>query len=349
MASLFNNTQTSAQNPFGATSTPFANPNTTNNATTTTTPNPYGPSSNPFGATSLLPQRQSNLQPAAPYAAQHQQAAAQQQHSVAAPTDNDIINAFVQQMAKAYDANDYRMCSFKHVFFDDLSHEGANGKLLPPPPELLQRKRAEHLAASDTTLWMRADAANPDPGRFVPVQVTGFQKLHERHRTQQQLAEQISRVLEKSRTEARAIAREREATTLLRFRHYQARQLHLAHRVVRLMAALETHQIARTSAAGGEQPLAPAERGWVRDIERLAAAVRAPGQDIQSLGDLVAELRARDESISSAPDGTEEIAAQLDMPALRELLAQQQDALRRLVELQQRLVMDVQLILSTER
>lgn len=28
-------------------------------------------------------------------------------------TDADIFNAFLQQMAKAWDSNDYRMCSFK--------------------------------------------------------------------------------------------------------------------------------------------------------------------------------------------------------------------------------------------
>ena len=61
------------------------------------------------------------------------------------------------------------MCSFKHVFYDDMSQEGVDGKLQPPPPDALRQKRYESEAASDSGLWARADAANPDPARFCPV------------------------------------------------------------------------------------------------------------------------------------------------------------------------------------
>jgi hypothetical protein len=51
-------------------------------------------------------------------------------------TDADIFHAFLQQMAKAWDSTDYRMCSFKHVFFDDLSTEDATGSLAPPAAQV---------------------------------------------------------------------------------------------------------------------------------------------------------------------------------------------------------------------
>ena len=81
--------------------------------------------------------------------------------------DAAVFEEWQKQMVKGWDAADYKLCSFKYVFFDDLSQAGANGLMTPPPLDLLHKARAESLTASDTGMWERADASNPDPARYA--------------------------------------------------------------------------------------------------------------------------------------------------------------------------------------
>ena len=54
------------------------------------------------------------------------------------------------------------------MFYDDLT--GADGQ--PPNPQEMAQRRQANQAAADPGLWERAEAHNPDPARFCPVQVT---------------------------------------------------------------------------------------------------------------------------------------------------------------------------------
>ena len=92
--------------------------------------------------------------------------------------DADVFEQWQRQMVRAWDDKDYKLCSFKHILFNDLSQAGPDGMMQTPPADQLQRARAESLAAADTGLWERADAQNPNPARFLPVQMTGFTALH---------------------------------------------------------------------------------------------------------------------------------------------------------------------------
>ena len=91
-----------------------------------------------------------------------------------------------------------------------LLQAGPGGCMVPPSAEVLQRARAESLAASDTGLWERADEQNPDPMRFVPAQITGFNALHERRQQQVQAARDLASKLRTSHDELRKLDDERK-------------------------------------------------------------------------------------------------------------------------------------------
>jgi len=249
-------------------------------------------------------------------------------------SDSDVFNAFLQQIGKAWDANDYRMCSFKYVFFDDLSQEGPNGQMVPPSAELLAAKHKEALERSDTGLLERSEARNPDPARFCPVQVTGFAKLHERHAQQQQMSAQVYKLVQTTKQELQQLADERQVTVGLRLRHYQARQLQLAHRIVALAAKLEALRLARTY-PDGEPPLAASEVKWADELKNLAQTVQQPERGRARLLALSAKLQASAPRVEAAA-GSET----LNLAALKEWLACHQEALERLVEIQQELATD---------
>jgi hypothetical protein len=115
----------------------------------------------------------------------------------------------------------------------------------PPSAEALRTARAQALGAADTGLWERADAANPNPSRFVPVQITGFSALHARRQAQLQAARDVASKLDESREGLRKLADERQVAVQLRLKHYAERQALLAHRVLRLCAARHPPHAAR--------------------------------------------------------------------------------------------------------
>ena len=63
-------------------------------------------------------------------------------------------------------------------------------------------------------LWERADASNPNPSRFVPVQITGFNALHERRAQQLQAANDVAAKLAEAQAEMQKLADERQVRNL---------------------------------------------------------------------------------------------------------------------------------------
>ena len=143
------------------------------------------------------------------------------------------------------------------------------------PADVLQRTSAEALAASDTAVE-RADTYNPDPARFCPVQITGFQALHERRSQQLQAARDVAEKLKESQEVLRKLEDERKVAIDLRMRHYVERQQTLSHRVLRLYAALERQHLLRCN-GGVEPPLAESEQKYIQKLNEVAAEMQRPG------------------------------------------------------------------------
>ncbi len=251
--------------------------------------------------------------------------------------DGDIFAQWQQQMLKAWDDKDYKLCSFKYVFFDDLSQSGTDGTMVPPTAELLHRKRAESLAASDTGMWERADAQNPDPSRLCPVQVTGFNALHERRHHQLQAARDLAAKLKESQDIIRTVQDERSLAIDLRFRHYVERQQMLAHRVLRLYAAIERQHLLRCH-GGVEPPLTSAEGNYIHKLHELAREMEQPG-GLTRLHELSTRLEQEADSASHL-DGLPP-ASRIHLDNLQEWLTRQQEAVRVLIDVSQQDLKDL--------
>ena len=239
-----------------------------------------------------------------------------------------------------------RLCSFKYVMFNDLSQAGTDGLMAPPAPDVLQRARAESIAAADTGLWERADAHNPNPARFVPVQITGFSALHERRTQQLQAARDVGTKLRESQEVLRKLEDERKVAIELRLRHYAERQQMLSHRVLRLYAAIERQHVLRCH-GGVEPPLAAGEQQWIHKLMELGAEMERPDAGLSRLYDVSARLQ-RDAALSEGGGGADGLpsANLLHLRNLEEWLGRQQEAVRKLIEVSRQDLKDAHIAIA---
>lgn len=215
--------------------------------------------------------------------------------------------------------------------------------MVPPSAEVLQRARAESLAASDTGLWERADEQNPDPMRFVPAQITGFNALHERRQQQVQAARDLASKLRTSHDELRKLDDERKVAIELRLRHYAERQHLLSHRVLRLYAAIERQHLLRCH-GDVEPPLTPAETAWTHRLHELVSEMERPNAGLARLYDLSTRVK-QDAATAGTLDGLP-AASHLHLPQLKDWLARQQKAVRTLIDVSQQDLKDLQIALE---
>ena len=255
--------------------------------------------------------------------------------------DGDVFEQWQRQMVKAWDDKDYKLCSFKHIVFNDMSQAGADGLMVPPPADQMAQARAQSLAASDTGLWERADAHNPNPSRFLPVQITGFNALNERRTQQIQAAKDVYSKLKEAQTELQGLEDQRNVAIQLRLRHYNERQQLLAHRVLRLQCALERQHVLRCH-GGAEPPLGQSELSWIQRLKSLSGDMNMP--DVGRLMDVADKIQREaslnERHLSGSGVGMPS-AYKLRVDTLEELLMKQQEAVRKLIEVSKKDLKDV--------
>ncbi len=219
--------------------------------------------------------------------------------------------------------------------FNDLSTASSDGLMSPPQPAELQQARAASLAAADTGLWERADASNPDPSRFVPTQLTGFDALRERRVQQLQAAADIAKTLRGAQEQVSKLDTERQVAIDLRLRHYRERQQLLSHRVLRLVGAIEAQRAAR--AHGGNEPaLSLDEQAWLSKLRGVAEQMGRPESGLRRAYELSARLErslAADVAPAAAHGSGMPPASNLNLENLDGWLARQQEGLAKLIEI----------------
>ena len=251
--------------------------------------------------------------------------------------DGDVFEQWQRQMVHAWTDTDYKLCSFKYIMYDDLSQAGPDGLMAPPAADVLQRTRAESLAAADTGLWERADRLNPAPNRFVPVQITGFTALQDRRARQLQAARDVCGKLAETQASLRALEDERRVAIRLRLKHYAERQQQLSHRVLRLYAAIERQHLLRCH-GGVEPPLGATELTWIRKLHEIAAEMASP--DAARLFDITNQLEAEADAAMGACSGLPD-ASRIRLDPLEQWLTKQQEAVRALIDVSRQDLKDV--------
>jgi hypothetical protein len=218
-----------------------------------------------------------------------------------------------------------------------------NGKLQPPSAAELEKKRQEQLQASDTGLWERADAQNPNPARFVPTQLTGFDALHNRRKQQLHAYEDVTRTLNAAQQTLRELEDKRKVAIELRLRHFAERQQLLSHRVLRLYAAIERQHLLRCH--GGIEPaLAPQEVAWIRRLCELRDEMERKDSGLSLLYDLSMRLQLQSSAAAGGIAGGLPAASHLNLDNIEEWLGRQQQAVRKLIEVSQQDLKDLEIL-----
>ena len=214
----------------------------------------------------------------------------------------------------------------------------------PPDAATLAQKRREHLGYADTALWERADARNPDPARFVPVQVTGFEALQARRQKVQAMSDAVHAQLGKTRDALKTIADQRDQQMELRLKALRERQGFLKRRLLELMVKLDVPP--PDPRTGADPPLNATERQWASGLTHLAAEVRGDERlrQLQTLRAKLDRLQAE-----GTPESVKRAAAGLNLGDLEVKLERQQNALLALIDVQKRDAKDATIALDEVR
>ena len=253
--------------------------------------------------------------------------------------DGHIFLQWQKQMENAWNSKDKQNCSFKYIFFDSCEESGPDSTMKVDPPKLHERRK-KNREMSDNAMWERADAQNRDPSRLVPVQVTGFEELHERRRTQLKMASDIAEFNKKALETIQTVHDERSLNIDLRFRHYVERQQMLDHRVLQLHAKIERQHIYRNERYRHDGiPDPPIEFKEDNDMRRLYAIeqeLRRPISRLHELSSLLEQEAGRASQLDGLPP-----VSRLHLDNLQEWLTRQQEAVRVLIEVSQQDLKDL--------
>ncbi|KOO53344.1 hypothetical protein Ctob_009875 [Chrysochromulina tobinii] len=157
-------------------------------------------------------------------------------------------------------------------------------------------------AASSEAHRLLLAAASSEAHRLLLAvassEVTGFEELHERRRNQLKMANDIAEFNKKALAIIHTVKDERSLQIDLRFRHYVERQQMLAHRVLKLHAAIERQHINRNERyrhdGGLEPPIEIKEENDIRRLYALEHELRRPISRLHELSSRLEQEAGRD-------------------------------------------------------
>jgi len=191
-----------------------------------------------------------------------------------------------QRLEGIYNAyNPGQQCRFKHFFYNVLQN-----------PEEAKRYLENRPANFDPVLWSQALKSNPDPSRFVPVQVVGFSDLKARIVEQDKMALAQERTLQDAGKLLDHTKQRHEVHTLAKLEQYKRRQFELAARFLKVFSTISILEAKGCS-------LSPGEEVFIQKLEALSKELSRPGFK-GKLTELSAMARTydRNEAIESVND-----------------------------------------------
>lgn len=196
-------------------------------------------------------------------------------------------------------------------------------------------------AGMQEKVWKAACDSNPDPSRLIPVSTNWFGDLCTRVEAQNErlvghkvMLDLVEKRMTKISDSIETIFEPR--LSVLRRRHRE-----LTRRLLIIAVKAETSNLVRDDSAY-RSSLTPDERNRLRQLETLQAEISAPGKFKDKLGDLSeraksAHLDARNGTGGNLRDGR---AAK----AVKAVLTEQLDGIRKLHEVCEKTLRDVQII-----
>ncbi|EDV36242.1 uncharacterized protein Dana_GF12062 [Drosophila ananassae] len=135
----------------------------------------------------------------------------------------------------------------------------------------------------DPRMWRQANLDNPDPSKFIPVPMIGFNDLKWRVKCQEQETDTHAMYMKKVEGELTEL-RQRHATATAKILEHKRKLAELSHRILRIIVKQECTRKVGTS-------LTPEEEAMRTKLQNMQAVVSAPTQFKGRLSELLSQMR----------------------------------------------------------
>ncbi|CAO1315005.1 unnamed protein product [Diamesa hyperborea] len=187
----------------------------------------------------------------------------------------------------------------------------------------------------DPRMWKQAIVDNPDPKRFIPVPLVGFNELKWRITCQENETNTHNNYLAKMEKEISEL-KQRHSNTAAKILEHRRKFAELSHRILKIIVKQESTRKIGLS-------LSPEEECIKTKLENMNALVSAPTQFKGKLSELLSQMRMQRNQWASA--GTNEYTLDKDSSdEMKNFLTMQQKAMELLIETVNKDMRDLKII-----
>lgn len=207
--------------------------------------------------------------------------------------------------------------------------------IIPPDEDQLKQYLDNVPKGIDARMWKQAINDNPDPKKFIPVPLVGFNDLKSRMSCQENETSSHMGYLSKLEKDVGEL-KQRQANTTAKMVEHRRKFGELSHRILKIIVKQESSRKAGLA-------LTPEEEAIKTKLENMHALVSAPTQFKGKLSELLSQMRMQRSQWGSC--GSSEYS--LDSASQEEMknfLTVQQSAMQFLIETVSKDVKDLKII-----
>lgn len=195
--------------------------------------------------------------------------------------------------------------------------------IIPPDEDQLKEYLENAPKGIDARMWKQAISDNPDPKKFIPVSLIGFNDLKSRLSCQENETSNHMGYLAKLEKDVGEL-KQRQSSTTAKMIEHRRKFAELSHRILKIIVKQESSRKAGIA-------LTPEEEAIKTKLENMHALVSAPTQFKGKLSELLSQMRMQRSqwSSSGATEYTLDPASQEEM---KNFLTVQQNAMQFLIE-----------------
>lgn len=176
----------------------------------------------------------------------------------------------------------------------------------------------------DPRMWEQAKQDNPDPKKFIPVPIVGFNGLRQRLKCQEQETAGHSLYLGKVEKDISGL-RQRHSSTSAKVMEHRRKLIELSHRVLKIIVKQESTRKMGTVLSSEEEAIRT-------KLENMHTIVSAPTQFKGRLNELLSQVRMQRNQWRSAGIANEYTLDKDSAEEMKNFLTMQQKAMALLIE-----------------
>ncbi|KAK3099683.1 hypothetical protein FSP39_007976 [Pinctada imbricata] len=184
-------------------------------------------------------------------------------------------------------------------------------------------------------LWQQAKVDNPDPSNLIPIPMIGFKALHERMKHQEQQTKAHQQRLDLIASDLQEL-QQKESNMVAKLEEFKCKYLELSHRILKVVVKQEISRKMGYAIQAEEEQLRV-------QLEKIQLELNHPTQFKGRLNELMSQIRMQNQLSGSRSDVSYQLDAGLQQE-IKQLLKQQQEGLKHLVDIIKEDSHDLQLI-----